>query len=147
MKNTILLLIVGLCGMSQMARSQTQKGWFIIGSNVSNMRFDFQEGNTNFNFELTPRAAWFIQDNFAVGAEVLLGVNTSTGYNQFNYGVGPVGRYYFPTTAPADNVARTRWFLDANAGIFGSNTKVSGEPSTNTNGLYRLWPRYSFLPE
>ena len=30
---------------------------------------------------------------------------------------------------------KTRWFAEANVGIFGSNTKVSGSPSVNTNGL------------
>jgi len=132
-KFTYLFLLI-VIGLSYSANAQTSKGWFLIGGDVSNIRLDFQEGNTNFDFRLTPKVAWFIEDNFAVGAEVLIGVTTSDGYSNFDYGIGPVGRYYFPSKSTA-TPAKSRWFLDANVGIFGSNTKVSGEPSTNTNGL------------
>jgi len=143
-KFTYLLLLI-VIGFSYSANAQTTKGWFLIGGDVSNIRLDFQEGNTNFEFRLTPKVAWFIEDNFAVGFEALIGVTTSDGYSNFDYGVGPVGRYYFPpksTTTPY----KSRWFLDANVGLFGSNTKVSGQSSTNTNGLgFGFGPGFAYF--
>jgi hypothetical protein len=79
-KFTYLFLLI-VTGFGYSANAQTTKGWFLIGGDVSNIRLDFQEGNTNFDFRLTPKVAWFIEDNFAIGAEVLIGVNTSDGYS------------------------------------------------------------------
>ena len=119
---------------SMVTYAQTKKDWYIIGGKISNIGLDFQKGNTGFRFDLTPRVAWFIKDDFALGAEALIGLETGTGFTTVSYGVGPIARYYFKERA-LNNVSKTRWFLDANVGIYGSNTKVSGSSSTNTNGL------------
>jgi hypothetical protein len=55
--------------------SQTQKDWYLIGDNFSNPGLNFQHGNTAFSFNLTTRVAWFVKDNFEVGAEVVAGVS------------------------------------------------------------------------
>lgn len=127
-----LALIFAL--LNTAAYAQTKKDWYIIGGQVSNIGLDFQKGNTAFSFDLTPRVAWFIADDFALGAEVLFGLQTGDGFTTINYGVGPVARYYLQKRALTD-VKKTRWFIDGNVGIYGSNTKVSGSGSTNTNGL------------
>lgn len=115
-------------------QAQTKKDWFIIGGNISNIGLDFQKGNTGFSFELTPKVAWFLKDDFALGAEVLFGLKTGNGYTSTTYGIGPLARYYL-TDKALNNVKKTRWFMEANAGLFGSNIKVANEPSVNTNGL------------
>ncbi len=124
---TILLINI-------IAHAQTKKDWYLIGGNISNLGLDFQKGNTAFSFNLSPRVAWFIKDDLAVGAEALIGLNTAKGFTSISYGVGPIARYYFKDRA-LQNVKKTRWFVDANVGVYGTNTKVSGIPSTNTNGL------------
>lgn len=115
------------------ASAQTQKDWYIIGGNISNINLDFQKGNTNFGLDLTPKVAWFIKDNIAVGAQALIGLETRKGFTTFKYGIGPIARYYFKDNA-LESVKKTRFFLDGNVGINGTNSKV-GSASTNTNGL------------
>lgn len=115
------------------ANAQTQKNWYIIGGNLSNLGLNFQEGNTQFSLDLTPKIAWFIRNNFALGAEVTFGLNTARGYTQIDYGVGPIARYYIP----AGDIAvprKTRFFIEANVGLSGQNVKTDGV-STSTNGL------------
>lgn len=116
--------------------AQTQKDWYIIGGKLSNIGLDFQKGNTAFSFDLSPRVAWFVKDDFAIGAEALIGLETANGFSTINYGIGPIARYYFKgKTASAQEIDKTRWFMEANVGVYGSNTKVSGGATTNTNGL------------
>jgi hypothetical protein len=115
-------------------QAQTQRDWYIIGGDLSNIGLDFQDGNTNFSLDITPRAAWFIRDDFAVGGEALLGLSTGDGFTTTTYGIGPIARYYLSGTA-LESVRRTRWFLDGNVGIYGTNTKVSGQEGVSTNGL------------
>jgi hypothetical protein len=133
MKKIITLAAAALI-FSTSSQAQTKKDWYIIGGKISNIGLDFQKGNTGFSFDLSPRVAWFIKDDFALGAEALFGLKTGNGFTTVNYGVGPIARYYLKERA-LNNVKKTRWFLDANVGIYGTNTKVSGSPSTTTNGL------------
>ena len=119
---------------STAAQAQTQKDWYFIGGNLSNIGLNFQDSNTTFSLDVTPRVAWFVRDDFAVGAEVLLGLETGDGFTTTNYGVGPIARYYLSGNA-IESVGRTRWFLDGNVGFYGTNTKVSGSEGVSTNGL------------
>lgn len=132
MKKLSVIVSFILCSIA--ARAQTQKDWYLIGGNISNIDLDFQKDYTGFSLDLTPRVAWFVRDNFALGAEVLFGLETGSGFTTVSYGVGPIVRYYLRERA-LENVRKTRWFVDGNVGIYGANTKVSGSPSTNTNGL------------
>ncbi len=130
-KRSLLLaavLFMGICSFSQ-----TQKGYYIIGAQLASMDLNFQSGNTSFGLQLQPQVAWFVKDNLAVGGQVLLGLNTSKGYTQFNYGIGALGRYYIADKA-TQITSKTKFFLEANAGITGTNIKVAGV-SSNTNGL------------
>lgn len=133
MKKILLSTLVAVITFTT-AKSQTQKDWYIIGGQLSDLSLNFQEGNTQFALNLMPRVAWFVKDNFAVGGEVLIGLNTAKGYTQFNYGIGPIARYYLPQR-DLTITSKTRFFLDANAGIYGQNVKTTGNPSTSTNGL------------
>jgi hypothetical protein len=126
---TVAVIMLGVA-----LQAQTKKDWYIIGGKISNLGLDFQKGNTGFSFDLSPRVAWFIADNIAVGAEALFGIQTGKGFTTTNYGVGPIARLYLRDKA-IEKIKKSRWFIEGNAGIFGTNTKVSGAPSTNTNGL------------
>lgn len=128
----VLFLITVFAGIQ--TKAQTQKDYFLIGGSLSNIDLNFQNSNTAFSLNLTPRVAWFVRDNFALGAEVLVGVDASKGYTAFNYGIGPIARYYVPQR-DAKITPRARVFFEGNVGLHGQNVKTSGYPSTNTNGL------------
>lgn len=130
----ITLSLATLLVFSLATKAQTERNWFLIGSDISDIGLNLQKGNTAFSFAVSPKVAWFIKDNFALGGQVDLGINTAKGYTQFNYGIGPLARYYF-TSKDAATPKKTRIFAEANVGIFGQNTKVSGSSSYNTNGL------------
>lgn len=130
----VVLTTFTLLAITLASQAQTQKDWYLIGGSVSDLGIDFQEDNTAFSFNLTPRVAWFIKDNFALGAEALIGLNTSRGFTSVTYGIGPIARYYM-TSRAIPSVKKTRWFLDANAGFNGTNIKVNENAAVNTNGL------------
>lgn len=116
------------------AFSQTQKGSVIVGADLANIGINFQEGNTQFQFDLNPKAGWFIKDNLVLGPEVNLGINTQKGATAINYGVGAFGRKYFGENAT--NLSRTiKWFVEANAGFAGTNLSGDDVIKTSTNGL------------
>lgn len=133
MKKVFTLALVA-CLFGTAANAQTQKDWYIIGSHITDLGLGLQKGNTSFNLAIDPRVAWFVRDNFALGAQVNLGLNTGKGLTDFTYGVGPLARYYFKSNA-LESVSKTRWFAEADLGIYGRNYKTSGNSSVNTNGL------------
>ena len=133
MKKRISIVMI-LASIAITTQAQTKKDWYIIGGNISNLGLNFQKGNTAFNLNITPRVAWFIQDDFALGAEALIGLQTAKGFTTVTYGIGPIARYYLKDRA-VSSIRKTRWFVDGNLGIYGSNTKVTGRDGTSTNGL------------
>lgn len=129
-------IILSACSLLLMsvAFSQTQKGNVLVGADLAGLGLNFQEGNTQFSINLNPKAGWFIKDNTVLGAEVILGLNTQKGATSVNYGVGAFGRKYFGEEI--SNLSRsTKWFMEANAGIYGTNLSGDNIESTSTNGL------------
>lgn len=114
--------------------AQTQKGTVLVGADLMNFGINFQKGNTQFQLNINPKAAWFIQDNLAVGAEVITGLNTQKGATSFNYGIGALARKYFGTEST--NLTRTtKWFAEGNAGFYGTNLTGTNIAKTSTNGI------------
>jgi len=111
------------------ARSQIQSGNLLWGADIANFDLSLNKGG-NFSIRLDPKLAYFFSNNLALGGYLNFGLLTSKGGGEsIDYGVGLLGRYYLGTEA---NVIRnSRFFLEANAGIEGTNP-ASGE---NTNGL------------
>ena len=132
MKQVLLFaMLVSVAGTIQ-SNAQLQKGSVLIGGDLAGFDLGLNEGST-FTMSLTPKAAWFVKDNVALGGYLDLGLSTAKGRGtNANYGVGGLGRYYFPTSDV--NVARAmRFLVEANVGIEGVNT--SGGNSTNGLGL------------
>ncbi len=131
-----LITIIFLAGFGILtSNAQTQKGNVMWGASVSNIGLDFQKGNTGFSFDLTPKIGYFIKDDLAVGPEVLIGLNTNSGSTVFNYGIGGFGRYFLSPSGTTSVGKGSRWFLEANAGLTGTNVKIKGSSSSNTNGV------------
>ena len=130
MKKLILLPFIALIIYSGKSYAQIQRGNFLVGGNLANLNLNL--GNDNyFQVNLTPKAAFFIRDNVALGGYVDFGLATAKGQGtSSSYGVGALGRYYI--SDPEVNLLRQgRFFLEANAGVEG----VSFSGGSNTTGL------------
>ncbi len=136
----LLLSAVVLTTLAMGANAQTQKGYYMIGGDIGNISADLQKGGSTFGIGVTPKAAWFIQDNFAIGGQVGLGYKTQKhAGNTLTYNIGPFARYYFGKDQMSDVNINTpkhvRFFGEANAGFAGSNTKIPGQDAATTNGF------------
>jgi len=132
MKKNVLAIGFSLMMFSLSVNAQLQKGNVLVGGNLAGFDLGLNEGGT-FLMNITPKAAWFVKDNVALGAYVDVGLATAKGAGtNVNYGVGGLGRYYF-SRADVDLARATRFFVEANAGLQGINT--SGANSTNGIGL------------
>lgn len=114
--------------------AQTEKGNTLVGATLGNIGGVFANGTSTFNLSISPKLGWFIKDDVALGAMVNTGLSAGSGTTTFNYGVGAFGRYYIKDKS-IELSKRSRWFLEANAGISGVNKSVKGGSSSNTNGL------------
>ena len=112
------------------ANAQIQKGNVIVGGNLTNINLGLDDPKI-FSVDITPKAAWFIQDNVALGGYVNFGLETAKNSNTTtSYGVGALGRYY--TGKDVEVLRHGRLFAEATVGIGGVNVSNGG---ANTNGL------------
>lgn len=129
MQKKLHLLVCVFAACTCMAHAQIERGNVLIGANIANFQFGLREGN-HFEVLINPKAAWFVQDNVALGGYLTLGLSTDKGAGtDFSYGVGALARLY--TGAAATALHQTRVFVEANAGIEGFNPRAGD----NTNGL------------
>lgn len=118
------------------AAAQTQQGNIMLGAQLLNVTGTFQSGSSTFNMGISPQLGFFTSDNFALGGEVLLNLQTASHYTDFSYAVGPFARYYF-NRLKGENLQlsrRSSFFVEGDVYIQGENIKTNGT-STNTNGL------------
>lgn len=136
MKKFGLLLVagLGLVSITNKASAQIQKGNLMVGASLANIDIGLQKG-ASVGLDLHPRIGYFIQDNIALGGLVNFGFNyaKSQGTN-INYGVNAFGRYY-AGNKQLELIKHARFFAEANIGINGKNTIVTGKPNSSTNGL------------
>lgn len=140
MKKFITLLVVVL-GTAASVQAQLQKGNVLVGGDIAG--FDFVLNNSGaFDININPKAAWFIKDNIAVGAQVMLGVSGAKNSSTiFSYGVGPMARYYV-NSEKVNLLQHGRWFFEGNAGIAGFNV----QNGASTNGLnLGVGPGYAYF--
>jgi hypothetical protein len=133
MKQKTLLLLVALIFTAFVVKAQIQRGNVLVGAGISNFNYSLTKGH-DFSMRIDPKAAWFIRDNFALGAYVTFGLSTAKGVGtKVDYGVGPLARVYVAGDALAA-VRHTRLFVEANVGIEGTNNNQT-VPKNSTNGL------------
>ncbi|PRY54663.1 hypothetical protein B0I27_102433 [Arcticibacter pallidicorallinus] len=125
---SITLALVTSLATAQITAPQTSsasqeaaisQGNWMIGAGLGSTNYNFD--TETFNIQVSPRAAYFISDNVAVGAQVKLGLTAYDGGSTFEYGVAPLIRYYFPEGA----TPTSRWFAEGTVGIGGSHMKDS----------------------
>lgn len=101
---------------ADVGKAPIQKGNWMVGGSVGNLGYSF-EGKA-FNIQVNPRAGYFIADGLAVGAQATLGFTAVKDIdNEWNYGIAPFVRYYFPEGASASG----RFFTQGDIGIAGSS--------------------------
>ncbi|SMC98393.1 hypothetical protein [Pedobacter africanus] len=140
MKKLIFTIILGST-LAFAANAQIQKGNVMIGANLSNIKFGLDKPNA-FTFNISPKAAWFVQDGLAFGGEVNLGLATQKGSGtDISYGISALGRYYGETGAN-EVVKSSRFFGEATVGVQGYNPSAGG----STNGLgFSFGPGFTYF--
>lgn len=140
-KFTLSLLTVVLLGVGLSASAQIQKGNVLIGADLANFDLGLS-GSKVFKMDITPKAAWFIQDNIALGGYAHLGLITAKdAATTTDYGLGALGRYY--TGKDVEILKHGRFFAEANIGFGGTNTSKGGG---TTNGLdFGVGPGFAYF--
>lgn len=130
MRKITLFAVLGMMTLGIEANAQIQKGNVFVGGNFANLNLGFDDPKI-FSVDITPKAAWFIQDNVAVGGYLNFGLQTAKDIpTTTSYGVGALGRYY--TGKDVEVLRHGRIFAEATAGIGGVNVSDGGG---KTNGL------------
>ena len=134
MKKIFAALVLLCLIATEKTNAQLQKGNVLVGGDLADFNLGLNKGS-DFQMSINPTAAWFIQNNVAVGAYLNLGVDAVKGATATTYGIGPIARYYLGSNqVNTESVLRhTRTFFEGNVGIEGSN--VSHGSSTNGLGL------------
>ncbi|PXY40409.1 hypothetical protein DMB65_12410 [Flavobacterium cheongpyeongense] len=129
MKNYTILLATAAIAIGLNATAQIQKGNILIGGNLANVNLGLN-GSKIISAEITPKIAWFIQDNIALGGYIDLGIETAKNSGTTtNYGIGALGRYY--AGKEQEVIKHSRFFGEATIGLGGVNVS----DADNTNGL------------
>lgn len=135
MKKHLLSLLLATVVFSSIGNAQIQRGYYLIGGNLANFSLGFSDGRP-FSMNITPKVAWFTTDKIAVGGFVDIGLSTAEGAGTtFNYGLGPLARYYFGSsdvsTTTTSARRSSRFFLEGTVGLQG----INAAGGSNTNGL------------
>jgi len=129
MKKNSLLTLITIIAMGFTATAQIQKGNILMGGNLANINLGLNDPKI-FSVDVTPKAAWFIKDNIALGGYINFGLETAKASNTTtSYGIGALGRYYMGPEGEIIN--HGRFFGEATAGFGGVNVS----DADNTNGL------------
>ena len=141
MKNFTLIILLVLITIGFSASAQIQEGNVLMGGDIANLNIGLNASKP-FSLQLTPKAAWFFQDNIALGGYVNLGVATANSSpTTFTYGVGGLGRYYLGHDTPI--LKHSRLFGEATVGVGGVNVSNGGG---NTNGFdFSFGPGYAYF--
>lgn len=139
MKKILALLVVAM-SVATVSHAQLQRGNVLVGGDLADFNIGLKKPSTT-NIAITPKAAWFINNNIAVGAYVNFDLTTAKGVPTYTtYGIGPLARYY--VNDPKVNLLQHgRFFFEGNIGIGGSNGG-----GASSNGLdYGFGPGYAYF--
>lgn len=91
------------------------EGNWMVGGNIGNIGYNADI--EAFRLRVDPTAAYFVADNFAIGARGLVATLISNGPSDISYGLAPMARYYFG----GGNSSANSWFAGASLGFAGSS--------------------------
>lgn len=135
-----LFILVGLL-QAAVASAQIQKGSVMVGSNFSDISLGLDNSKV-FSLDISPKAAWFIRDNTALGGYVNFGVQSAhNSSTTLTYGIGALGRHY--TGADMAVLNHGRFFGEATLGFGGVNVSNNGD---HTNGIeFGVGPGFAYF--
>ena len=141
MKNLTFYLLTVFVGIGLSSSAQIQRGNVLVGANFANISLDLDRPNV-FNASISPKAAWFIKDNVALGGYLDFGIQTAKGQTTTtDYGIGALGRYY--TGSDVEVLRHGRIFGEATVGFGGQNVSDGGG---STNGLnFSFGPGFAYF--
>jgi hypothetical protein len=141
MKKFTFFMMLVLMATVMSVSAQIQKGNVLVGGNFANLNLGLDDAKV-VSFNITPKAAWFIQDNVALGGYIDFGLQTAhNSATVVDYGFGGLGRYY--AGSDVEILRHGRFFGEANLGIGGRNTSRGGG---HTNGLgYGFGPGFAYF--
>ncbi len=129
MKKNSLFAVIAILAAGFSTSAQIQKGNLMVGGNIANVNLGLNDPKI-FSVDLTPKVAWFIQDNIALGGYAQFGLEAAKhSSTSTSYGIGALARYY--AGPEGELIKHGRFFAEATAGFGGVN--VSG--ADNTNGI------------
>ena len=130
MKKFTFVILLAMMAAGYSAHAQIQKGNVLVGGDFADFSVGLNSPNV-LDLNITPKAAWFIQDNIALGGYVNFGLQTAKGASTTTtYGIGALGRYY--TGQDVEILRHGRFFGEATVGFGGVDVSDGGG---NTNGL------------
>lgn len=133
MKKIIPLVTVAFIFFGSPVKAQIQRGNLLVGADIANFNLSLNKGG-HFEMLINPKLAFFIKNNLAIGPYINVHLETTKGAGtDIDYGVGLLGRYYINDSS-INLLKHGRFFLEANAGIEGSNPS-NARDLDNTNGL------------
>ena len=142
MKKIIPFLMFSLFTLAtSVVNAQIEKGNVLVGGDLANLNLSLG-GSGAFRANLTPKVAFFIKDNVALGAYVNFDIATEKGEGTTTgYGVGALGRYYM-SDPKVEVLKHGRLFFEGNVGLQG----VSQAGGSNTTGLgIGIGPGYAYF--
>jgi hypothetical protein len=144
MKKIIAAFVIFSFIATEKINAQLDRGNAIVGADLANFNIGLKKGGLT-SIDITPKAAWLLNSNLAVGGYVNFDLTTQkvsgTTFTNTAYGIGVLARYY--VNNPKYNLLKAgRWFGEANVGFQGTNTK--GGNSTNGLGL-GFGPGYAYF--
>lgn len=141
MKKLTYLFFAAMIGFTMNAKAQIQQGNVLVGADFANFNVGLSKPNV-IDLNLTPSAAWFIQDNVALGGYVNFGLQTAKGSSTTTtYGVGALGRYY--TGKDVEVLKHGRFFGEATFGFGGTSVSDGGG---STNGInFSFGPGFAYF--
>lgn len=141
MKTTTILTLLALSAASFTASAQIQQGNVMVGGNLANVRLGLDDSKI-VSIDLSPKAAWFVRNNLALGAYTNLGIASAKESSTVTtYGVGALSRYY--AGADVDVLRHGRIFGELTLGLGGKNV---GDGGDKTNGLeFGIGPGFAYF--
>jgi hypothetical protein len=143
MKNKFVLTLLSVIAVAFTSNAQIQKGNVFVGGNFANIILGLDNSKV-FALDISPKAAWFVQDNVALGGYVNLGIQTETAKGSgtaTNYGLGGLGRCY--TGADVEVLRHGRFFAEGTAGIGGNNVSNGGGNTSEFN--FGVGPGFAYF--
>jgi len=141
MKKHIIIAVIAITFAGLKANAQIQQGNVLVGGNFANLDLGLNDPKV-FSLDITPKAAWFIQDNVALGGYLNFDLQTAKGSSTTTgYGIGALGRYY--TGKDVEVLRHGRFFGEATVGFGGENVSDGGG---NTNGIeFSVGPGFAYF--